>query len=361
MGLYRLKKSTPYQCAGPCAQIPKKSTRAVSECSLNARHVAVHAGSKTRKRYTKSPVSVRRKPKDGSISPNVHRERTRAWLSLYVYPVADINSFVENEMCRFLELISESVHCSKLSSRFFFVRYHDWLGDHLRIRHAVRTENELCAARDRLIARFTAESQFYGGAKRIRFVRYRAELRRYGGSSRIHLAENFFCESSAWTLANRKVIYLSRTKRMAVAAICAVILIKNVSSTTDSLRRQAGRFFAFEASLTLGVGVTSIALSAEHLLSQYGASAEQWDTCFRYAQQLDSKEQAKGENLFSAWCSISQNSVCCLKESFRRTNPDSKDKIDSILMSWIHMHNNRLGLIRLEEAYVYAAITLYGR
>lgn len=241
---------------------------------------------------------------------------------------------------------------------FFFVRFNE-SGDHLRLRLLLNTADALEASADleAAVRRWnwgsTAETKIH-----LRWVEYVPEVARYGGIHAIGTSESFFCQSSQRCIELLGNLELSDRKARLGLALTAMLAL-------------------------LAAAVPNGELSARYL-SQYSSAhlrsrgdAQYTEHMFRQLQhQYNTQANAVNEFVARLWQELDSDNVidsqigeykAAASEYIRRlrqlhsegriaiggnTSPSWSTCIGQIVMSAMHMTNNRIGVAPSEEMYL---------
>lgn len=284
-----------------------------------------------------------------------------SWLSLYLYPRESLESICAElpKILRGLEQPGDGLR------RFFFIRYRDWLGAHVRLRiHCLdsgqRSESIQflgdyfhCVPRE--AARYWSGTD-HAVVKGLRLVGYRPEISRYGGRQRIATTENYFTGSSRWAINLLASGAGDPKHRWLIGAVCAYIAVE-VAYPSPPERRTVLRNHA------RGYGriASNSASNPDDLKAAFDEywRINQTALCrgFALAQAALAVDE---DEPFAAWARTIRESIVELDATFRPRVPgaaSSGRKRDRVVFSWIHMHLNRLGIGRSDEALILNCIS----
>ncbi|WP_276089677.1 thiopeptide-type bacteriocin biosynthesis protein [Pedobacter sp. JY14-1] len=272
----------------------------------------------------------------------------KKWLSIYIYYRIDLIAFVLKE-------IEDYVKTEKIKRlKFFYIRYYD---DHHHIRFRVLADTTL---HESILAdiknRFKASSM----VKSCKIVtqEYLPEVTRYGGTTGIKLAEDLFHSSSKCSF---KLLFLNKDNSYPQIILRATLLnyitIKHLLPPEHrkpfledytklwfpdhyySPRTSAEIFDIFRKRLGDDKPIVSkmTTLFDEGLLSLGSASRglQAYEKSIKLLKTRLDKASAKIVNPLDMYsnCSFSQ-------------------PINSIIASYIHMNNNRMGIKLIDEGYL---------
>jgi thiopeptide-type bacteriocin biosynthesis protein len=246
---------------------------------------------------------------------------------------------------------------------FFFVRYGEG-GPHIRLRMRLRAARHRATVerlvQDRLHAsdRSPRRGATPGGASRrvVRFewTPYVPELDRYGGPAGVAIAERVFHASSVAAFAMlRAVAEEDRTRRLGLALLNGLVVLHVFMENHTALS-------AFAA--THAMQYAQLGAPGQGLTNQFratfdaNAEARRRDVARILAAAADSalppavrRFQAElrdcRDSLRRAWYS---RKLSCGESPLRAWS----DCVGRIVPSYLHMMNNRLGIVMREEAYL---------
>jgi len=288
------------------------------------------------------------------------------WISCYIFH----DSPFEKVLAEFIKPLIDDLKTKKMIMSFFFVRYWE-KGPHIRLRISAQD----ITVKNKLIKLIQAKTSNYfdvieGGNYSIEFNEYIHELQRYGGVENINVSQEHFNHSSEIVLN-----HISQTNKnwdyglaMSIALQMHLIFAKRILISQD----QALSYFQL---LYNKVFVNSVKLDENndasleeiHKVKAFFVSSykKQKNMIDHIARTIWLKKQE--ENWIDQW------SLNCLelgekiKNNYLNTKipaPEwfefniklnaSKEKqiLWSIYDSYIHMTNNRLGILLRDEAFI---------
>jgi thiopeptide-type bacteriocin biosynthesis protein len=259
------------------------------------------------------------------------------WLSAYLVCDEPWTPLLRGGVRPFVETACASALCD----RFFFIRYWEG-GPHIRLR--------LRPARgvDPAVLRGQVDVAF-GGRLSVIHAAYEPELERYGGPERIDIAERQFEASSRAVLAA-----LEEDWPYEKALGAAVTMHVAFAVAARWSRREAAAFFG-RAIAGLAHWLVGPQPSPEALRELLGAFAD------RFAPQREALrrhvdavwEAALGQECDGMpWLADWTRESGTLLGELRDTLGGRLDAAFPILVSYIHMTNNRLGVANHDEAYL---------
>jgi len=268
----------------------------------------------------------------------------RQFTTINLYYENTIDLFIGAELPRILE------SCHSNMTAFFFVRYQDQVGKHLRLR--VKFNDR--AALGKLISCLdqTIDSGKYNLLQH-KTEKYEPEILRYGGTVLLKKIEIFF------EVHSRIVISLFAKGNLDIlttAFICNLLALKIFCRGIDDIVLMAK--IAFD----LWKGIALQRLNEEDLLALYGRKRVEQQTTLNsiinYVMESSTYSESWINRLSGATKCIEKTiSSSPLENNIRITynNYYSSPKL-GLVDSLIHMNNNRLGLNNMDESYIYYLI-----
>jgi thiopeptide-type bacteriocin biosynthesis protein len=259
------------------------------------------------------------------------------WLSAYLVCDEPWTPLLRGGILPFVETACASALCD----RFFFIRYWEG-GPHIRLRLRPAMGVDPAELRGRVDAAF-------GGRSSVIHTAYEPELERYGGAERMDIAERQFEASSRAVLAAleeewpyEKALGAAMTMHVAFAA------------AARWSRPEASAFFrrAIAGLAHWLVGPQPAAEALRELLDAFAERfAPQREMLRRHVDAVwevaDSQDGA-GMPWLAVWSAESRTLLAELRGTFG----GSLDPALPILVSYVHMTNNRLGVANRDEAYL---------
>ncbi|HSX09597.1 MAG TPA: thiopeptide-type bacteriocin biosynthesis protein [Candidatus Saccharimonadales bacterium] len=260
-------------------------------------------------------------------------QKNQIWLACYIYYKNQADELLVEKVLPIIKSVMEK----KLAEHFFFIRYHDSKGPHIRLRFKG----------DKKILEDTVKPLLQSSFPKSRFVRYDREWDRYGGENGILIAEKFFELSSITTLS---------------------ILEEREQYTYDS---SLGTALQLSLSFAHAVGIDKkeAILFFDHL-SGTGNKSE-------FEKALEKHKDALLPYLSNIWQMLNQTVVFDkgwfnewiygitdigneLKKAYKENqlhpvDPHNTHKPNPLWYfyeSYIHMSNNRLGIYNPDEPYI---------
>lgn len=270
-----------------------------------------------------------------------------AWVGIHLPVEGNIYSTVADEVLMHSVFpIADSMMAENLIASYFFVRYVDSSGPHIRFR--VRTRAHSPVSPTTVLGLLGECGVQHKSERPIVAVSYRPEVDRYGGSECIEAAENYFAASSHFV---RRALTESSFSLRGQRLSCALLaMLRFVQSCT----REVG-----EAALLLDAYARSIGGQYSEALPTGGPLA--------YGLQQRVRDLALSEMKFSnaglptsnlSWVrefeAASRRYALELQARVAQTSrPINREPITrlpiSILCSQLHMTSNRFGITRDEE------------
>jgi thiopeptide-type bacteriocin biosynthesis protein len=281
------------------------------------------------------------------------------WASFHLFRAESLNQFLNEAVAPFVT----AALAERLASAFFFIRYWEG-GPHIRLRFRTSAPKKLTRrTRSHFETYFKAHPsvrQFdsYGPASfpndSVREITYEPEVARYGGEKGVAVSERQFEASSRAVLgamADREWSYES--------AIGAALQLHIIFANTMGFDLPgSARFFA-DASKHFAIpkGWLPPNLSMEQVIGQFAALfAQQRERLVTLHQDIWSA-LAEDQEFEQEWANRWVRDNLDFARRFRRarglaaTEPWTSAE-RAIMMSYVHMTNNRLGVLNRDEAYV---------
>lgn len=254
-----------------------------------------------------------------------------------------------------IESCVQSTPVRHLWKRYFFIRYGE-SGPHVRLRLLPRSR---AAARE---LKSVVESSSV--AERLSWVPYEPETDRYGGPEALPIAESIFHASSA--LAHHTISSLAggdRGQRLGAAAVATLVAVNAFSDGAEHARALM---------LRLQQGLLSLEFGGP-------GAAGQLQTAVRAT--VDRQTEALRRQFAPVWPIVQEGSglpaeyrayARAMRRARRQLEPlvpegrlsvygrvaqSWPEAAAGLLPSFLHMHNNRLGVSIPEEALLAAALT----
>jgi len=293
----------------------------------------------------------------------------RTWLSvhLYSYNLA-INEIVFNFIPKYLN----SIQIKDLHFKYFFIRYYDDFGSHVRLRLDIDDDSDIKLIKSTIekdyssfysqtairFSNSTAEKQL------VRYIQYEPEIGRYGGRNTIPICENIFHLSSKTIINLRKDFdFHNYSSIIPVALKLHLIFVMGLKLEMKiilELLSSTIKFWIPYAFETV-INDKTYALSREekinicldnynkaYLANKENISLLLTDTLISLKYRKYSKNDP-----FNRWFLESKSLNNQIKICLTKTEPvNINNKLFSIHSSLIHMTNNRIGVSNVDEAYL---------
>jgi thiopeptide-type bacteriocin biosynthesis protein len=260
--------------------------------------------------------------------------QSNGWVSYYLYYEADPDALLTIRVWPFVKRLTEK----QLISQFFFIRYTDSRGPHIRLRLLPFSAH-------------TRQAVMRHGRKVFpdaKFAAYIPETERYGGSVGLPIAERLFQASSAavlqllaqdgtWSyrraLASGLQMHIGMLQALALSRAETVALCKHIAE--------------IESEKSVELLEQGFAAQRDVIVPQLTAV---WAAC---EKKVDFKD-----DWFTDW----RQAAAQISVEIHQANKLRKfELVDSthhasqlwcLYESYIHMTNNRLGIMRRDEAFV---------
>jgi thiopeptide-type bacteriocin biosynthesis protein len=243
-------------------------------------------------------------------------------LSCYIYD----EDLATNQLVKAIFPFVKNIIRKKWASNFFFIRYADSKGRHIRLRFKGEKKLLQTKLKPSLISLFDNYP--------LTFVRYIPEVTRYGGTTGVEIAEEQFQASSTVVLT-----LLSINNNWSYNRALGV-----------ALQLHLGMVYSF------GLDKKNAPQFFEHLVS-YGhekkyekSLKDQKTTLIPYLQFLwNALEQKKlfEEVWFNEWLRAMKKIANKLKKAGYKNN-----QLHLLYEGYIHMTNNRLGVANIDEPFI---------
>lgn len=275
------------------------------------------------------------------------------WLSVYIYST-DLNSVLRL-------VVPEILKQGKgLYSRFFFIRYYE-PGSHVRLRLSckqVSQRNKLQLLISKIIQR---EGCLF------EFVPYMPELIRYGGELGLEFAESFFQFSSRFVLDVISKATFNINVALGIALKLQMIFI---NSFFHSINERV-QFLAFgELSWNQWLIDTGLVKDENYFNKRNESFQRQKEKMFKSLESLQiilNAQMCFEDQLLEEWQDktsyYSKKFDCSFHEFEFKDSSINTAKQEScgyrkwlLAQSYIHMHNNRLGILYEDEAFCFMAL-----
>ena len=264
--------------------------------------------------------------------------RRGRWVSFHLFTAEPLDRFLNDAVAPFVA----AVLAERLASAFFFIRYWEG-GPHIRLRF--RT-----SAREPLVRRTRA----HFAAVSVQEIEYEPEVSRYGGEKGIVVSERQFEASSRAVLgamAEREWSYES-------AIGTAVQLHIMFASAMGFDLSGAARFFATVSErFATTTGWLPPNLTIEEVIRQFASLfARQRDRLVALHRNVWSalRERQRFEQRWAnRW--VRDNAEVAKRLRLARGLDAAEPWTNAehaIMVSYVHMTNNRLGVLNRDEAYV---------
>jgi thiopeptide-type bacteriocin biosynthesis protein len=298
------------------------------------------------------------------------------WLYAKIFWSGDLDTLLLDRVVPWINRL----HAQGFSDRFFFVRYWE-RGQHLRVRWRLTAGASQRALQCRLTKWFAFESDSSSpDAPSVEFDAYVRETLRYGGPEQMDRAESYFDASSRVTLALLPGCKTMKSYRITAAiellllqliaaglsvtqctllCKCSLLMLQQHCSKADAqyvLDSYHHKWTANQACLTNFVnGVMSKNYDQSPLHSWMDFCRQYWTELYEKAASGDlpslpiqPAQEGSGSEVAREWGQVLGFSWDALVGSLA----PYQRQVLPILLSQIHMTNNRLGVAKLCEPFV---------
>ena len=298
------------------------------------------------------------------------------WLSAHLFFGNDLYGAAADEVIKQIAApVARECLARGWIRRFFFVRYNE-NGFHIRLRMSGHPDMLESRVKPTLLENIDAavrrdeKIEQTGAGKRVAFshlawIPYSPEVERYGGPDGVHLAEEMFHYSSETAIALlEKIDPQDRSQRLAKGLLAMLVIIHTFCGS----RKWAAQFARFyeenylraQARDPQGQRLWQEAFRRAHsrqadVLSTYlEASWLALDEGGELTHELDFYQKHLQRMRTSLWELVNTGKLV-----LHATDPrDWINAVTTIVPSYMHMMNNRLGVSIQEEAYLAVSIHL---
>lgn len=260
------------------------------------------------------------------------------WISCYIYCSRTNDEF----LLKYLKVLVENLFNNNRINNFFFIRYYE-NGFHIRLRLKLE-QKEHKRMQDFLLSQLNQYNEIFSENKIVNIVfrEYEPEIERYGGNKAILVAEDQF-QLSSTTILQR--IGSVESWNYSQAIVNALILHLSFAYSTGLKLKEGIYFFYSNYENWAYADVKNTKADFENYFQKYKA---------QFFPALSTLWNALNENIeledkwLNEWV-IGMKSISLRLETIPYLK---KEKLFSILESYVHMTNNRLGLGNEDEPLV---------
>ena len=300
------------------------------------------------------------------------------WLSTHLYFNGDINFFIRQVI---VPLVDSLMHRNDIYS-YFFVRYWDDRGPHVRLRVCCHDCNSI-SVRNTIERHFNAflasyhdsltldhsiveNSNNFNGS--LSFENYEPEYERYGGDQGLEVAEEHFRHSSQLTFELLQLPTWNYRKAIANALLSQHILLcafdpdykKQIAFFANIARGYTFHLLREDRPVAEAEMIEFEKLFAARLAPQFKNILQYLDKVITILNHKHSFE----EEYYNTWLLNSihtsdklrnlhmSNSLSIKSNSEDVTQETFFGRCFHIISSYIHMHNNRIGVLNQDESYL---------
>lgn len=253
------------------------------------------------------------------------------WLSSYIYYKDDADTLLRESVAPVVQTVLQK----KWAQHYFFIRYSDSKGPHIRLRFQGDEDKLEKYVKPYLQKHF----------KKTRFVRYAPEFKRYGGKNGVAISEKLFESSSKAILG-----YIAESNETSYQRTLGMTLQLNLAMMHDfgMDRKEAHDFFDH-------IGSQDKEQYEKHLALQSDAVVPFLKNLWDALEQQVPIETSWFTNWQKETSEIAQELQTAFKEKqLQYVDPYKKhvhNPLWYIYESYIHMNNNRLGIVRADEGF----------
>ncbi|MDQ1353313.1 MAG: Lant dehydr protein [Acidobacteriota bacterium] len=320
----------------------------------------------------------------------MNNKTQKTWLAAYLYYGEPWEEFLLKVMKPFID----DVMGKALAEQFFFIRFWE-RGPHIRLRFEGETDILQNQVKPRLehyfldyfkehpsvrqepedMHKWPADRQWFPNDS-VQYIEYDPEVERYGGPYAILIAEKQFEISSRTVLAVIEESGSWDYDRALGAAIqlhlgFAFALGMNLIEAAEFYSRIAMHWFASALGYTAGISPEELKNRRENTMKAFEENFQrQKDTLVSFHQTLWTA-LTEGMEFEQEWLNLWIQQMRTIAEELKdiqrqnqlvipqwfQPEPDKKTPVDRqywwpVLESYIHMTNNRLGILNRDEAYL---------
>ncbi|MBL1220576.1 thiopeptide-type bacteriocin biosynthesis protein [Chryseobacterium sp. L7] len=266
------------------------------------------------------------------------------WKTYYLYHKDHADTVLKGVVHPCIENIETAL---KREVQFFFIRYFE-NGYHIRLR-LLLTDEESDDVLSLLKDHITAYENLSGDSITLKEAEYIPETERYGNTKTMIYAEEQFCASSRFILHNLvQNNPLTASERYLLALKTHLVFFKGSEFPQSSIQQLCDKFIQSWLPVPFSENADEQEQDRKNVLNAF-------------QNQFDLYRNVLTENLTEFWNSLDQPTDSLFQE-FLKTNKKvfkgysqsrlSADAVDEALLSFIHMANNRLGIVNAEESYI---------
>lgn len=266
------------------------------------------------------------------------------WKTYYLYHKDHADAVLKGVVHPCIENIGTAL---EREVQFFFIRYFE-NGYHIRLR-LLLTDEEPDDVLSLLKDHITAYENLSGDSITLKEAEYIQETERYGNSKTMIYAEEQFYASSRFTLHHLvQNSPLTASERYLLALKTHLVFFKGLEFPKSHIQQLCDKFIQSWLPVPFSENADEQEQDRKNVLAAF-------------QNQFDLYRNVMTENLTEFWNSLDQPTDSLFQE-FLETNKKvfkgysqsrlSADTVDEALLSFIHMANNRLGIVNAEESYI---------
>jgi thiopeptide-type bacteriocin biosynthesis protein len=283
-----------------------------------------------------------------------------AWQSIHLFLAADVfGSAGDQIVAQVVAPVVDALRAEQLIDGFFFVRYVDEKGPHIRWR--MRCARSLTPANvDARLASAVASMPVEAPQlSRTAWEAYEPEVRRYGGSVGLKLAERVFEISSDAAISVLRSYSLDLpAKRRAMAMVAKLTIAYPFFSNISSLQRLLQFYAKDRIALYTRDAATAAALTAEveaataRQSDRYTSAVSQCVAAMQDGEPPIPEFLALYQGLYAAKVEIEH----AIRENAITISADTRICLATVaaylVPSYMHMSSNRMGVNNIDEAFL---------
>lgn len=271
------------------------------------------------------------------------------WLSIHLYYDGSLDFFLINGIRPFIRKYDHQIES------WFFIRYME-KGQHIRLRILPKAENyiELESKLKTTINQYFNDffNNYPSAAKQynqavypnnsIQWIDYTPEIERYGGLQGISIAEKYFCQSSNFII-NAIEEESDYEQHLLMALIMNLYLVSTYSKTETTAVFQA----VYEN--WISYNRQHLNLSKHQIINKFNTIFHQQETLIREIVALVMSEE-NNEDAEIEGFDVAKSDSLFINTILKKAILNKV--IPSILQSYIHLNNNRLGISNFDESLI---------
>ncbi|ASK29767.1 hypothetical protein CEY12_06445 [Chryseobacterium sp. T16E-39] len=268
----------------------------------------------------------------------------KSWNTYYIYYGGSADQILKEIVHPSIEDVQQSM---EKELKFFFIRYFE-NGYHIRLRLFLSAKESILF-KSMLANHVSVYEHINKAAIVVRETEYIPEIGRYGNADTIKYAESYFYESSRFVLHHLVTKEpLTISERYLLALKTHMIFLKGMGFSKNYSQQLCDKFI--QSWLPVPFSQDS---------NEYEQNRKSIRSAFQI--QFETYQDLLCEPLAEFWNSLDTTTDVFIKQ-FLEANGKiwskynqaqlSSNALEEVLLSFIHMTNNRLGIVNSEESYL---------